>query len=340
MTLRWGIVSTGLISHDFAAALSTLPADEHTIIAVAARKKKDAERFFHNIPKSYEVYDQLLTDPDVDVVYIGTINNKHYEIAVAAFRNGKHVLCEKPLCMNYKQAKALLDYAKSQRLFCMEAVWTRFFPAFTYLKKRIDDGELGDIQHVEAALGHGGWGEVDRVKYKQLGGGTILDLGVYSIQAALWVIPSGSVPTSIEATGVLNSDWVDSEMKATIKFDGDVEAKVSCSGIHSFHNRLIVRGTKGEITIPSFWAPTSLIDLDGQRKEWKLPKANHRFNFPNSCGLRYEAEEVRQCIENGLLESVSMTHEDSLRIAQIQDECRRQIGVIYDEDNQDFICGH
>lgn len=269
MKIKWGIISAGLISHDFAAALSTLTANEHEIIAVAARKKKDADCFArrHNIPKSFEGYDLLLTDPEVSTVYIGAINNKHYEVAVTAIRNGKHVLCEKPLCMNEKQAKALLDLAKARNCFCMEAVWTRFFPAFVYLKKRIEDGDLGEIQYVEAALGHGGWGEVDRVKYKRLGGGTILDLGVYSIQAALWAIPTNSNLISIEATGVVNSDGVDAEMKAVIKFSGGVEAKVSCSGIHSFHNKFIVKGAKAEITIPSFWAPTSLIDVDGERKE-------------------------------------------------------------------------
>lgn len=168
---------------------------------------------------------------------------------------------------------------------------------------------------------------------KRLGGGTILDLGVYSIQAALWVFPEE--PLGIKSTGVLNSDGVDSEMKAELRFSGDRIARVSCSGIHSYHNNFIVRGTKGEITVHSFWAPTRLTDIDGQRKEWKLPDAKHWFNFPNSCGLRYEAEEARVCIEKGLLESPRVTHEMSLMIARIEEKCRKAIGVHYIEDDDE-----
>lgn len=100
-----------------------------------------------------------------DIVYIGTINTKHYEVAMRALSEGKHVLCEKPLCMNEKQSRRLLETAKAKGLFCMEAVWTRFFPAFTFLKEQIEKGELGDVLEVEAALGHAGWGNVDRVRY-------------------------------------------------------------------------------------------------------------------------------------------------------------------------------
>uniref|UniRef100_A0A336KQV4 Trans-1,2-dihydrobenzene-1,2-diol dehydrogenase n=1 Tax=Culicoides sonorensis TaxID=179676 RepID=A0A336KQV4_CULSO len=326
MVLNWGIISSGLISHDFVTALGTLPKSDHNVVAVGARNLSDAKKFakLHEIPKFYEGYDSVMNDPDVDIVYIGTINTKHFEVGMKALEAGKHVLCEKPLCMNEKQAKHLLDTAKEKKLFCMEAVWTRFFPAFTYLKKRIEDGDLGEVIEVEAALGHAGWGEVDRVRLKNLGGGTILDLGVYSIQAALWVIPEK--PIEINATGILNSDKVDSEMRAELKFQGNKIVRVSCSGIHSFHNSLIVTGTKGKMTVHSFWAPTSLTDIDGTRKTWKLPGAKHYFNFPNSCGLRYEAEEARKCIENGLLESPSMSHDESLRIARIEDECRKMIG--------------
>lgn len=159
-------------------------------------------------------------------------------------------------------------------------------------------------------------------------------MGVYSIQAALWVISEELL--EITANGVLNSDGVDSEMHAELKFKGNKIARVSCSGINSFHNSLIVSGTKGKIVVNSFWAPTSLIDIDGKRKYWKLPEAKHHFNFPNSCGLRYEAEEARKCIENGLLESPMMSHEESMKIARIQDECRKSIGVEYPEDNETF----
>lgn len=100
-----------------------------------------------------------------DIVYIGSINTTHFEIGMQALLGGKHVLCEKPMCLNERTTRKMLDTAKEKGVFCMEAIWTRFFPAFNYLKERIEKGDLGEIQEVEAALGHAGWGSVDRVRY-------------------------------------------------------------------------------------------------------------------------------------------------------------------------------
>ncbi|XP_063699248.1 trans-1,2-dihydrobenzene-1,2-diol dehydrogenase-like [Culicoides brevitarsis] len=330
--LRWGIASAGKISHDFCCALSTLPADDHSVVAVAARSLASAQDFakLHNIPTAYEGYEKLARDPNVDVVYIGAVNPAHFAIGMLMLDHGKHILCEKPLCMNEKQSKKLLDHAKSKKLFCMEGLWSRFFPAYQYVKERIANGDLGEMQEVTVNFGFDLRG-IERLEKKSLGGGTILDLGVYVIQASLWGLKS--TPTSIKAEGKLNSEGVDMEVKAIMEFPNGAVAKVHTSALEQLDNLATFRGTKGSIVLHQFWCAIKLVDVDGKVKEWPLPKAKLDINFFNSEGFRFEAEAVRKCLQNGLLEHPDATHEESLRIARIQDEFRKQVGVKFDEDN-------
>lgn len=155
MALRWGIASAGKISHDFATAVATLPAADHKIVAVAARNQKNAQEFadLHDIERAYEGYVQLAQDENVEVVYVGTLNPQHYEVVLLMLENNKHVLCEKPLCMNQRQAAHVLRVAKERKLFLMEAIWSRFFPAYTYLSEQVKSGALGEIQEVSVGFG-------------------------------------------------------------------------------------------------------------------------------------------------------------------------------------------
>lgn len=164
-----------------------------------------------------------------------------------------------------------------------------------------------------------------------MGGGTILDLGVYVIQASLWAFREA--PVKIQAEGRLNSEGVDMEMKAVLSFPNGGVANIHTSGLEELDQVLIVKGTKGTIKVKHFWCPLELIDVDGKAKIWPVPESKVKINFVNSTGLRYEAEEVRKCINAGLLESSDVSHEESLRIARIQDELRKQIGVKFAEDD-------
>uniref|UniRef100_A0A182Y6E1 Trans-1,2-dihydrobenzene-1,2-diol dehydrogenase n=1 Tax=Anopheles stephensi TaxID=30069 RepID=A0A182Y6E1_ANOST len=332
--LRWGIASAGKISHDFANAVGTLPATDHRVVAVAARKLADAEKFaaLHGIGTAHEGYDALAKNPDVDVVYIGAVNNAHYELVLLMLEHGKHVLCEKPLCLNEGQSKRLVKRAAEQKLFLMEAIWSRFFPFYRQLRERIDRGDLGKIEEVEVEFGFV-LSDIDRLRLKSLGGGTVLDLGVYTIQVCLWAF-GGTAPEKVVASGVTNDEGVDVEVTAELHFPGGGVGRMKTSALHQLKNTAVVRGSKGNITLHDFWCPLKFTDLDGTTQEDKLPVARHPFNFMNSSGLRYEAEEVRQCITAGRLQSTSVTHTDSLRIAHIQDEIRKQVGVVFPEDAQ------
>lgn len=244
--------------------------------------------------------------------------------------HGKHVLCEKPLCVNEAQVKTVLNRAQEKKLFLMEALWSRFFPSYQYLRSQIDSGELGTVQSVDVEFGFK-LDHVERMAKKAQGGGTILDLGVYTIQASLWAF-GGEEPESIVATGALNDDGCDMEMKGELRFKNGRVARIQTSALATLKNTMTVTGTKGKITVPEFWSSQTLIDVDGSTKEWVLPEADQKFNFLNSCGLRFEAEEVRKCIRAGKLQSEHSSHEESLKIVRIEDELRRQIGVKYSWD--------
>lgn len=166
MALRWGIAAAGKISHDFVNAVGTLADGDHEIVAVAARDLIRAKEFadLHGIGTAYAGYESLAADVNVQVVYVGVLNPQHFEVAMLMLEHGKHVLCEKPLCMNEKEARKLIMYAERKKLLLMEAIWSRFFPSYQYLKKQIQNGALGDIMTVNVEFGFT-LTDVDRLAY-------------------------------------------------------------------------------------------------------------------------------------------------------------------------------
>lgn len=165
MSLKWGIAGAGLISHDFVNALQTLNKNDHKVIAIAAqdlsRSKDFAKRF--DLPKAYESYIELAKNPDVEVVYIGVINSYHQEVAQLMLDNGKHVLVEKPMCLNEKQARKLIECARSRGLFLMEGIWSRMFPCYQYIRQQIQSGVLGEIVSIECNLSNVKKSSLDRI---------------------------------------------------------------------------------------------------------------------------------------------------------------------------------
>ncbi|KAG0719543.1 Trans-1,2-dihydrobenzene-1,2-diol dehydrogenase [Chionoecetes opilio] len=152
MATRWGIISAGRISCDFAAAVQLV---QKEVVAVAARSLQDAKNFAakYGIEKAYGSYSEMAKDPNVDVVYIGTINTHHLPVSSQMLKAGKPVLCEKPLCMNVRETQQLVQTARECGVFLMEAVFSRFFPAYKELSRRLQDGEIGEVVQVIASLG-------------------------------------------------------------------------------------------------------------------------------------------------------------------------------------------
>ncbi|XP_061922989.1 trans-1,2-dihydrobenzene-1,2-diol dehydrogenase [Entelurus aequoreus] len=332
MATRWGICSAGKICHDFTVALKTLPPEDHQVVAVAARKLEDAQQFAkkHSIPQVYGNYEELARDPNIDVVYVGTIHPYHLKACLLFMDAKKNVLCEKPLAMNAKEVKDILACAKRNNVFLMEAVWTRFFPASAEIRRLLAEGELGEVKMVRSEFGvpviH-----IPRSMNKELGGGAMLDLGIYCLQFALMVY-GGERPQSVQAMGVCAETGVDETVAVTLKFSNGRLAVFTCSSGLQLRNDAFIVGTKGNIRIPvHMWCPTTM-EVNGKEILYTLPEPCMPLNFLNSTGMRYEAEEVRQCLLKGLKESPVMSHADSLLLAEVEDEVRKQVGVVYNQD--------
>nr|KAF6273703.1 dihydrodiol dehydrogenase [Pipistrellus kuhlii] len=201
MALRWGIVSAGLISSDFTAVLRTLPRSEHQVVAVAARDLSRAKEFArkHDIPKAFGSYEELAKDPDVEVAYVGTQHPQHKAAVLLCLRAGKAVLCEKPLGVTAAEVREMAAEARSQGLFLMEAIWTRFFPALEALRAALAQGALGDLRVARAEFGVNLTHVPRATDWAQAGGG-LLDIGIYCAQFISMVF-GGQKPEKISAMG-------------------------------------------------------------------------------------------------------------------------------------------
>ncbi|XP_061670604.1 trans-1,2-dihydrobenzene-1,2-diol dehydrogenase-like [Syngnathoides biaculeatus] len=330
MATRWGICSAGKISHDFMVALKTLPPEDHQAVAVAARNLEDAKKFgkTHNIPRAYGSYEELAKDPNIDVVYIGTIQTNHLSSCLLYLNAKKPVLCEKSLAMTPKEVKEILACAKKNNVFLMEAIWSRFYPAYREIRRLLAQGEIGDVRMVRSEFGLSVL-PLPRLELKELGGGALLDIGLYPLQFSIMVY-GGERPESIKTEGVILDTGVDETLVVTLRFSNNRMAVFTSSSGLQLYNDAIVVGTKGMIRLPShMWCPEVMV-VNGKETKYPLPEPHLPLNFVHSTGLRYEAEEVRQCLLKGMKESPIMSHAESLLLAEIKEEILKQVGVVYD----------
>nr|XP_039256786.1 trans-1,2-dihydrobenzene-1,2-diol dehydrogenase-like [Styela clava] len=334
-TIRWGICSVGKICQDFTGNLLSLPKNEHIVEAVASSSLERAQAFAkeRGISKSYGSYQELADDPNIDVVYIGSINVQHYDQVKMMLGGGKSVLCEKPLCMSPEEVKTLFSLAKEKNLFLMEAVWSRCSPAYAAVQKAIDDGEIGEARVVQAMFGE--MIAVDphhRASRKELGGGALFDIGMYTVQLAQFVFKER--PYEQHAVGFLNDEGVDITSNLALKYTKQRMASLTTSSVSTFPNDAHICGTKGYIRIhPPFWSPPA-ITVNGEIRNFPFPKVVYKMNFANSEGLTYEANEVRRCLLNKKIESPLITHAMSIELAEIIGKLRQDLGYKLPQDDE------
>ena len=320
--VRWGIAATGGIATAMTTALGTLPDAE--VVAVGSRSADGAARFAttHGIPRHHDSYEALFADDGVDIVYIATPHNRHCDMTIDALRAGRHVLCEKPLAVNAAQGRRMIGAARESGRFLMEAMWSWFMPAWWEARRRIDKGEIGDVRLVEGAFGIAVFDESSRLRRPELIGGALVDLGIYPLALARFVLGE---PTGVVARADLTAAGVDATTAGVLTFDSGALAVFSCSidGV-SRHEGSIV-GTKGSITLDArFWHP------DGLTVQ-RLGKKPRHVERPNQ-GLAHEAAHCMERIRAGQLQSDVVTWDASLASLDLMDEIRRQIGVVYPEE--------
>lgn len=338
--LKWGILGAGLISHDFLLGLKTLPEDKHRVVAVGDRSKECAEQFAstHSIPASYGSHEELLADESVEVVYVGTIHVTHYDVVLQVLEAGKAVLCEKPLTMSPAHTRTLIDTARKGGRFLMEATWMRFFPAVVEMRRMIANGHIGEVRFLRANFSFRR--PADRAKGRltdpKLGGGAVLDVGVYTISLATMLF-GGARPVKVYAQGSVLSSGVDDLAAITLTYSNGGIAQLTCSISYSIACDAVICGTKGELRLPHpFWCPTRLETPEGVYQgeggvcmDFPLPEPHLPGNYPNPTGLRYEAEEVYACVRGGRCESDVMQWEESLIVAEIVQEVMTQLNVMH-----------
>ncbi|TYZ57084.1 hypothetical protein PybrP1_010456 [[Pythium] brassicae (nom. inval.)] len=338
-TLRWGFIGCGKISNDFANALKAVPGAH--LRACAARSLSSAQEFatIHGFAQAYGSYEELAADPQVDAVYIGTLHTTHFEHSVLALIHGKHVLVEKPMAMNAAQAREVLALAKEKQLFFMEGMWTRFFPAVQFARKVVDDGTIGDVHHVSADIGFCFPPENERIWDRTLGGGGLLDIGIYPLAFVTMVL--GGQPEKVSAAGKLTDGGVDLYGTITLEYSGGRFGAVSYTCAAQMGESVTIVGSKGRVLVHSPAHVPSRVSVftnaDAQERvsvfPWPEPAANATpSNFGPTEGFQYEALAVTASILNKETENSEYPHAESLAITEIMDKVRAAIGVVYPAD--------
>ncbi|MCS6869851.1 MAG: Gfo/Idh/MocA family oxidoreductase [Anaerolineae bacterium] len=320
--IRWGILSTGRVARAFAAALKMVP--DAKLLAVGSRHRVTADEFAINydVPRAYSSYEALAADPDIDVIYIGTPHPMHAENTLMCLRAGKHVLCEKPFAMNAAQAKAMIDLAREKRLFLMEAMWTRFIPAVAHAKRLIDQGVIGKVWMMSGTFGfRAPFNPKGRLFAPELGGGSLLDVGVYVLSFASWLF---GVPRSIRSAARLCSTGVDEHAVMQLVYQGGELAALASAISVRMPIEVLLAGTEGYLTLHEPFYKTNrftITPVEGEPQTYTVPYEGN--------GYQFQAMEVVRCLQTGLLESPTMPLDETLQIMQTMDAIRAQWGLKY-----------
>jgi predicted dehydrogenase len=321
--IRWGLMATGFIAQTFAKDLRLLPDTE--LVAVGSRTQATADRFAaeFGVPRAYGSYAELAADPEVDVVYVSPPHPGHLAATLLALEHGKAVLCEKPFAMDRAETQQMVDAARASNLFLMEAMWTRFLPHIARIREILAAGTLGEIVYVTAE--HGQWFAQDaahRLFAPVLGGGALLDLGIYPVSFAHFVL---GPPRDITAVSTPAFTGVDGTTSMLMRYESGAHAVLTTTLAAASANPAAIYGTEARIEIDgTFYVPSSfrVVSRTGEVLETFTSP-------PEGRGMQYEAAEVNRCLREGLTESPLLPLDESLAIMGVLDEVRAQIGLDY-----------
>ncbi len=329
--VRWGVVGPGRIAAGVVGDLADV--DGGVLHAVASRSAERARAFAdeHGAAVSYGSYEQLLADPDVDVVYVSTPHRQHHGIALAAVEAGKHLLVEKAFTVTLAGSQQVVDAARERGVFVMEAMWTRFQPAVVRLRELIAEGAIGGVRSARADLGlRVPFEPTDRLWDPAQGGGALLDLGVYPTSWLQMVL--GGVPTSLEVAGVRGPNGVDAESTVLWQTEDGRHGVGTCSLLSPLPGQAAVFGTEGWIEVPPrFHHPGRLVvhRTGGGRSV----ESSEELVLPaTGTGYSHELDEVHRCLAAGLTESPVMPLEDTLAVMSVLEQALHALGVRHDED--------
>jgi predicted dehydrogenase len=312
-TYKWGIIGPGKIANKFAEGLKVLPNAERYAVASSSLERAESFKENHGFKKAYGSYKEMLADPELDVVYIATTNNLHYEHTMLCLEAGKAVLCEKPFASNLLQVKRMVDKARKKEVFLMEALWSRFIPSMIQFKEKALSGAIKQPLLLQCNFGFiSPFDPFRRVYDPALGGGSIPDIGIYPIFVALYLFGK---PESIQVMSVpapTGTDWTTSIL---FKHKEKEISMLTSSFEMVLDNEARLYGEGGYLKLHTmFHIPTrlSICKNDGQETEIPLDLVGNGYN--------YEAAEVMECLDKGLIESPGMSHDFSIDLIKVIDE--------------------
>lgn len=324
---RWGVVGTGGIAHSFMEGLRA--ASTARITAVGSRTPERAKEFADawGIPEHHGTYRDLAQNPNVDVVYVATPHPWHHPNTLMLLNAGKHVLVEKPMAMNALQVSQMVAAARKNDRLLMEAMWTRYLPAHLVARELVNDGAIGEVRSLTAEFGINVPYDPDhRLFNAELGGGALLDLGVYPLALASQYLGELTV---VGAARQLSPDrMVDTHTSMLVQGQSGATGTLNCASRCSLANRAVIAGTKGRLEFDVFWMASGLT----LHREGREPEEFHRPFGAN--GYEYEAEEVARCLAAGERQSPDMPWSESLHLARVMDRIR-DVGALAPGSVQD-----
>ena len=322
MGYRWGVLGTGKIARRFMQAVACVP--EAEVVAVGSRTQQKAEIFGaeFGIPRCYEGYETVCADPEVEIVYVATPHTLHAVNTEVALQYGKHVLCEKPFTLNARQAEPLIALARQKGLFLMEGMWTRCFPLMREVEARVQAGELGMLRLIQADFGfRAPYNPDGRLFNPELGGGALLDVGIYPVALALQFLGE---PIRIHTVAAIGSTGVDEQCAMLFEYAEGALAVLTAAIQTDTPKEAILCGTQGRLRIHApWWKPSeaTLTRADGSEIAIRHPYSGD--------GLQFEIRHVHDCLRQGLTESPWMPLDETLRLMRTLDAIRRQWGLVY-----------
>ncbi|WP_138755619.1 Gfo/Idh/MocA family protein [Paenibacillus sinopodophylli] len=324
-TIKWGILGPGWISSKFARDLAYAAGAE--LVAVGGRNLEKSERFAEqfNIPRAYGSVEELAQDADVDIVYVGTLHPIHKENVLELLRAGKAVLCEKPFTMNAAEAKEIIEVARENKVFLMEAMWTRFLPPIRKVMEWIAEGKIGEVRLVKADFGFDiGWAPESRLLDPALGGGALLDAGIYPVSFASLIY--GEAPAKISSSARIGATGVDEQFSLLFEYEGGRTAALNGAVQLGMVSDAYIYGTNGHIHVPNFlFSKSASLHV-------KNTDAESFVDNREAEGYAFEAEEAMNALREGRLESSIIPLDETLSIMTTLDAIRKQWGLRYPAD--------
>ena len=326
--IRWGILGAGRIARKFASDLRL--AENCELMAIGSRSQQSADEFNKEFPVQYchYSYEELAQNPEVDVIYIATPHNLHYENTLLCLQHNKAVLCEKPFAMNSRQAIEMIKLAKEKKLFLMEALWTKFHPHYIKTLEMVQQGLLGEITSVLVNFGFKPIPPVPvRLFDPALGGGTVMDIGIYNVFMVMSVLGK---PDHIEATMTPASTGVDEQCAILFRYKNGVLAQLFSTFSSDLATEADICGSEGRIRLTSrFYEPSSTIEFSKGKADTKQVIPVHK---EQGFGYQYEARHVNDCLRNGLTESNIVSFADTILLMETLDKIRKVAGIHYPTD--------